>query len=436
MRYYSTSDASHTVPLEHAVLHGLAPGGGLYMPQTIAPLPEAFLRNLAAMSLPEIGYAVANYALQGDVEANALHDIVTETLSFPIPLVEIAPGRYVLELFHGPTMCFKDIGARFMGRLLRYFHDRHYGWSDIHVLVATSGDTGAAVASGLLDVPGVRLTVLYPQEQISYAQEAQFASLGRNVTALEVKGNYDDCKRLVAEALLDGELTRELHLTTATTVNIARLLPQTFYYFYAYAQLLAAGADTPQIVFSVPSANLGNLASGLLAQRMGLPVKRFVSVENRNNIFYNYIRTGRFTPRDSVYSIAPALDAGNPTNFPRITALTGSHEQTCRDVHAYCFDDSDIAQTMRQVYARHDYQFDPHSAIAWRGLEADLGDGETGVSLATAHPGKFRTIVEDIMNREIPLPASLARSLSAPRRVTTITNGFNAFRRYLLSQAQ
>lgn len=435
MLYYSTNDPKHTATLEQAVMRGLAPDGGLYMPQIVAKLPPAFLNNMAGMSLAEIGFAVANFAFQGDIEADALHDIIFSVFTpndFPITLIRIDGNRFVLELFHGPTMAFKDVGALFMGQLLRHFRQTNPDWKDVHVLVATSGDTGAAVANGMLGVPGVRVTVLYPQDTLSYAQEAQFASLGQNVTALEVEGSYDDCKNLVNEALLDAELNKKMRMTTATTVNVARLVSQTIYYFYAYAQLCARGSQEPPVI-AVPSANLGNLASGILARKMGLPVKRFVSVENQNNIFYNYIATGQWQPRPSVASVAPALDAGNPTNFPRLTDMLGGLDEIRQVVHAYSYDDDAIVDTMREVWEKHHYQFDPHSAIAWRGLNDDLAGGEVGISLATAHPAKFRGIVEDKMGRNIDLPARLARHFNGTRRVNTISNGYGSLRRLLLS---
>ena len=278
--------------LEEAVIHAVAPDGGLYMPQSVPRLPLAFIRNMANMSLQEIGYAIANFAFQGDVDATVLHDIVYDTLNFPMPIHQLESGQFVLELFHGPTMAFKDVGARFMGRLLAYFKRKHSDWPVINVLVPTSGDTGAAVASGFCDVPGVHVYVLYPQDKVSYSQEAQFATLGHNVTAVMVNGTYDDCKSLVEQALMDKSLNSRMQLTTATTINVARLIPQTFYYFYAVAELMRQGEDVSNLVISVPCANLGNLASGLLARAMGLPVKRFVSVENDNNIFYHYVQTG------------------------------------------------------------------------------------------------------------------------------------------------
>ena len=289
------------------------------------------------------------------------------------------------------------------------------------------------MANGFAQVPGIHVYVLYPQDGISYVQEAQFASSGSNVTALEVRGTFDDCKHMVEQAFMDEDLNRQITLTSATSINIARLLPQTFYYFYAYAQLMNISHEAASnFIIAIPSANLGNLASGILARRMGLPVKRFVSVENVNNIFYQYLNTGRFTPRPSVYSIAPALDAGNPTNFARITAMLGDVQQVREVVHGYSFNDDEIIQTITQVNQEHGYTLDPHSAIAWRGMEQDLQPGETGITLATAHPAKFPQPVEAAIGHELEMPLQLVRFLRGTRHVTTINSGYNALRNFLL----
>ena len=303
----------------------------------------------------------------------------------------------------------------------------------VNVIVPTSGDTGSAVANGFAHVRGVHVYVLYPRDGVSYVQEAQFASLGGNVTALEVNGSFDDCKQLAEQAFRDPELNRQLTLTSATTINVARLLPQTFYYFWAYAQLLQRGHAGKPLVVAVPCANLGNLASGLMARAMGLPITRFVSVENENNIFYNYVCTGQFTPRPSVTSIAPALDAGNPTNFARVTALLGDVEQVRQVVHARSYTDTDILDTIAHVFGEHQYLLDPQSAIAWRGLADDLQPGETGITLATAHPAKFSATVEAATGRPVDMPLQLVRFLQGTRHVTPLNNGYTALRKFLLS---
>jgi len=435
MRYYSTHNRQHWASLEQVVTTGLAPDGGLYMPECLPRLPKAFLRNLAAMSLQELAYAVASYALKGDVPADVLHDVVYDAFNFDIPLVKTVGGRYVLELFHGPTMAFKDVGTRFMARLLNSYRSLHPGTSTLNVLVPTSGDTGSAVANSFWHMPGVNVFVLYPRGAVNKIQKSQFAALGGNVTAIEVNGSFDDCKQLVEEAFMDAELNAAMRLTSAMSINYARIIPQMVYYFWAYAQLLRRHEDCDQLVFFVPCSNLGNLASGLMAQAMGLPVKRFVSVENQNNIFYHYVKSGVFTPKPTQYSIAPALDAGCPNNFGRIVALLGSHENICRHVHAYSYDDNQIIETIRQTYHDEDYLLDPHTAVAYRAVDEDLQPGETPIVLSTAHPAKLKTLMERIIEEPLILPAQLARFASSDFHVTRMPNGFTAFKHLLLYTA-
>ncbi len=435
MRYYSTHNRQHWASLEQVVTTGLAPDGGLYMPECLPRLPKAFLRNLAAMSLQELAYAVASYALKGDVPADVLHDVVYDAFNFDIPLVKTVGGRYVLELFHGPTMAFKDVGTRFMARLLNSYRSLHPGTSTLNVLVPTSGDTGSAVANSFWHMPGVNVFVLYPRGAVNKIQKSQFAALGGNVTAIEVNGSFDDCKQLVEEAFMDAELNAAMRLTSAMSINYARIIPQMVYYFWAYAQLLRRHEDCDQLVFFVPCSNLGNLASGLMAQAMGLPVKRFVSVENQNNIFYHYVKSGVFTPKPTQYSIAPALDAGCPNNFGRIVALLGSHENICRHVHAYSYDDNQIIETIRQTYHDEDYLLDPHTAVAYRAVDEDLRPGETPIVLSTAHPAKLKTLMERIIEEPLILPAQLARFASSDFHVTRMPNGFTAFKHLLLYTA-
>ena len=435
MLYYSTRHNSPDVTLEQAVLKGLAADGGLYMPRSIPRLPQAFLHNFKNMTLQDLGYAIAHVAFHGDIEASVLHDIIGDTLTFDMPLRHIEDNKYVMELFHGPTMAFKDVGARFMGALARYYMNKHGQFDTVNVLVPTSGDTGGAVAGSFRNVPGVNVWILYPQDSISYLQEAQFASLGGNIHAIEVNGTFDDCKRLVEQAFMDSELNRKMLLTSATSINVARLVPQTIYYFWAYAQLAQMGKDVNNLVFSVPCANLGNLVSGLVAQAIGLPVKRFVAAENENHIFHDYMTTGKFMPRPSAGSIAPALDAGNPTNFERIIDITGNVEKAREMIHSYAYTDQQIIDMMNDVHKQHGYIIEPHSAFAYKALCDDLQPGETGVSLATAHPAKFSTQVEMAIGHEIVVPTQLRDFLSGTRHVTPMSSGYNAFKRLLLDNA-
>lgn len=433
MQYYSTRHNSTDVSLEQAVLKGLAADGGLYLPRTIPRLPRAFLLNTKAMSLKEMAYAIANVAFHGDIEASVIMKLVNDTLTYDMPLQYMGDNRYIMELFHGPTMAFKDVGARFMGSMLKHFMNKRGKSDSVHVLVPTSGDTGGAVAGGLHNVPGVTVWILFPQDSISYIQEAQFASLGGNIHAVEVNGTFDDCKKLVEQAFKDTELNKHIQLTSATSINVARIVPQTFYYFWAYASLLREGKNVDNLVFSIPCANLGNLVSGLTAQAMGLPVKRFVASENVNCIFHNYMNTGKFEPRPSIPSMAPALDAGNPTNFERIVELTGSLDEARRIIHSYAYEDNLIAHTIRDTAQQHDYLLDPHSAIAYRALCEDLKPGETGIALATAHPAKFSSQVEMATGNEVHVPQQLRNYFTGTRQVTTISSGYTAFRRLLQS---
>ena len=433
MIYYSTNNHQHTATLEQAVTKGLAPDGGLYMPENLPRLPQAFLRNMSAMSLQEMAYAIASFALKDDVPADVLHDIVFDAFDFDIPLVKTAAGNYVLELFHGPTMAFKDVGTRFMSRLLDYYRTLHPEWRTLNVLVPTSGDTGSAVANSFWHMPGVKVYVLFPRGAVNRIQKSQFATLGDNVTAIEVNGSFDDCKNLVEDAFMDAELNDAMRLTSAMSINYARIVPQMVYYFWAYTQLARKQEDVSNLVFAVPCSNLGNLASGLLAQQMGLPVKRFVSVENQNNIFYHYVKTGVFAPKPTVYSIAPALDAGCPNNFGRIVEILGDHENVCRHIHAYSYDDNQIIDTIMSTYDDEGYLLDPHTAVAYRALKADLQPGEVGVALATAHPAKLKHLMENIIEEPVILPAQLARFISSELKVKKMPNGFTAFKRLLLS---
>ncbi len=435
MRYYSTSNRQFTATLEQAVTKGLAPDGGLYMPERLPRLPKAVLLNMSGMTLQEVAYAIASFALNGDVPTDVLHDIVFDAFDFDIPLVKTTGGHYVLELFHGPTMAFKDVGTRFMARLLDYYRKLHPEWSTLNVLVPTSGDTGSAVANSFWRMPGVNVYVLYPRGAVNKIQKSQFASLGFNVTALEVNGSFDDCKSLVEKAFMDPELNDAMRLTSAMSINYARIVPQMVYYFWAYAQLVRYQVDTSNLVFAVPCSNLGNLASGLMAQAMGLPVKRFVSVENQNNIFYNYVKTGVFTPKPTQYSIAPALDAGCPNNFGRVVEIMGSYENLCRHIHAYSYNDNQIIDTIMRTYDDEGYLLDPHSAVAYRALAEDLQPGETGVTLATAHPAKLQHLMENIIEEPVILPSQLASFVSSDLSVKKMPNGFTAFKRLLLDNA-
>lgn len=435
MKYYSTSGKAQPATLEEAVVHGLASDRGLFMPESIATLPKAFFNNIAEMSLPDIAYVVADTLFGGDIDPESLKRIVAETLNFDIPLRRVADNRYSLELFHGPTLAFKDVGARFMARLLGYFNARA-GRSDrpVNVLVATSGDTGSAVANGFLGVEGVRVFVLYPKGKVSPIQEAQFTTLGRNITALEVNGTFDDCQALVKSAFMDPELNEAMQLTSANSINVARFLPQMFYYFHAWAQLAAMGRDTSNVVVAVPSGNFGNITAGLIGKRMGLPIKRFIAANNANDIFYQYLQSGVYTPRPSTATIANAMDVGDPSNFARVLDLYGhSHEAITADISGCTYTDEQIADTMRTTLDSEGYLLDPHGAVAYRALLEHLEPGETGIFLETAHPAKFKDTVEQITGSKVAIPTRLAAFLKGEKQTVPMSRAFAPFKKYLLS---
>ncbi|MEG1562577.1 MAG: threonine synthase [Bacteroides sp.] len=432
MNYYSTNHQAPLASLEEAVVKGLASDKGLFMPERINALPSEFFETIDTLSFPEIAYRVAEAFFGDDLPAAELKQIVYDTLSFDTPLVEVAPRHYALELFHGPTLAFKDVGARFMARLLGHFIRKRGQQSLVNVLVATSGDTGSAVANGFLGVDGIHVYVLYPKGKVSEIQEKQFTTLGQNITALEVDGTFDDCQALVKSAFMDKELNAHLTLTSANSINVARFLPQSFYYFYAYAQLKRMGR-AGKVVFCVPSGNFGNLTAGLFAKRMGLPVKRFIAANNRNNVFYDYLMTGDYRPRPSVTTLANAMDVGDPSNFARVLALyAGLHEDILADISATWYGDEDIRQEVKRTFASAHYLLDPHGACALRALQEGLQADETGVFLETAHPAKFRDTVEAAIGEKIAIPAPLQAFMEGEKQNVPMTKAFEEFKAYLL----
>ena len=433
MNYYSTNHHSPAATLQEAVVRGLAPDRGLYMPEHIHPLPSDFYEGIDRLSLPDIACRVADAFFGDDIPQDTLHELVRDTLSFDIPLVPVTVCIHSLELFHGPTLAFKDVGARFMARLLGYFIRRE-GAGEVNVLVATSGDTGSAVANGFLGVEGIRVYVLYPKGKVSEIQEKQFTTLGRNITALEVDGTFDDCQALVKDAFMDGELNARLRLTSANSINVARFLPQSYYYFHAYAQLKREGrADN--VVVCVPSGNFGNLTAGLFAARMGLPIGRFIAANNRNDIFYQYLRTGIYTPRPSIATIANAMDVGDPSNFARVLDLYGgSHEAIASDISGATYTDEQIAETVRHTWEKHHYLLDPHGACGFRALSEGLRDGETGFFLETAHPAKFKDTVEHIIQEPVAIPAKLQAFMQGEKQSIPMDKEFEAFKQFLMKQ--
>ncbi|MDE6561958.1 MAG: threonine synthase [Muribaculaceae bacterium] len=434
MRYYSTNHSVPDVSLSEAVVKGLAADRGLFMPEKIERLPESFFDNIDKLSLQDIAVRVAEAFFGEDVEPKALENIVRDTLSFDTPVVEVEKDIYSLELFHGPTLAFKDVGARFMARLLQYFISKKTDGKTVNVLVATSGDTGSAVANGFLGVEGIHVYVLYPKGKVSPIQECQFTTLGRNITAIEVDGNFDDCQRLVKSAFLDEELNEKMLLTSANSINVARFLPQAFYYFSGYAQLKAKG-KAEDIMVCVPSGNFGNITAGLIAHRMGLPIKRFIAANNANDIFYNYLQTGEYNPKASVQTLANAMDVGDPSNFARVLDLyAGKHEVIASLISGTTFSDAEIAVTMKECYEKTGYVLDPHGACGYLALKQLLKEGETGLFLETAHPAKFHDTVVEIIGKEIAIPKRLQEFMKGEKKSVAMTSDFTDFKNYLLSE--
>lgn len=442
MMYYSTNGRAPQATLREAVERGLAPDRGLYMPDHIQQLPASFFDRIDQLTFQEMSFEVARAFFGGDVDDASLKRIVTDTLAFETPLRRVEEGIYSLELFHGPTLAFKDVGARFMARLLQYFihkdcEGRPMAGGEVNVLVATSGDTGSAVANGFLGVDGIHVYVLYPKGKVSRIQESQFTTLGRNITALEVDGVFDDCQALVKNAFMDSELNAHMTLTSANSINVARFLPQAFYYFNAYAQLkrVAAVADPSNHVVCVPSGNFGNITAGLFAKRMGLPVKRFVAANNANDIFYNYLQTGKYCPQPSKQTLANAMDVGDPSNFARILDLYANQWADIKaDISGATYTDDRIREAMRQCYEATGYVLDPHGACGWRALKELLQPGEVGVFLETAHPAKFKEKVDDILGTDIAIPERLQAFMRGKKQSVEMANDFDAFKSFLMNQ--
>ena len=419
--------------LHEAVVKGLAGDRGLYMPETIKTLPQSFFDNIDKLSFQEIAFTVAQAFFGEDVNEEDLRKIVYDTLSFDCPVARVTDNIYSLELFHGPTLAFKDVGARFMARLLQYFI-RQEGNEEVNVLVATSGDTGSAVANGFLGVDGIHVYVLYPKGKVSKIQECQFSTLGKNITAVEVDGVFDDCQALVKNAFMDEELNNHMKLTSANSINVARFLPQAFYYFNAYARMKALG-KADEMVVCVPSGNFGNITAALFGHRMGLPIKRFIAANNANDIFYNYLQTGKYEPKASRQTIANAMDVGDPSNFARIYDLyKGDHSAVTSLISGATYSDDMIRETMRQCYADNGYILDPHGACGYRALSEQLKAGETGVFCETAHPAKFKDTVDSIIGAEVEIPERLAAFMKGEKQSVEMGKSFAEFKEYLISR--
>ncbi len=433
MHYYSTNKTSPLATLREAVVKGLASDRGLYMPEEIKQLPKEFFDNIESLSFQEIAFEVAKAFFGEDIENDDLKKIVYDTLSFDCPVVKVCDNIWSLELFHGPTLAFKDVGARFMARMLGHFN-RKEGKELVNVLVATSGDTGSAVANGFLGVEGIHVYVLYPKGKVSKIQESQFTTLGQNITAIEVDGVFDDCQALVKSAFMDKELNEHIRLTSANSINVARFLPQAFYYFNAYARMKEQGlADN--LVVCVPSGNFGNITAGLFGHRMGLPIKRFIAANNANDIFYNFLKTGVYEPKPSIQTIANAMDVGDPSNFARVYDLyKGNHDTITSIISGATYSDDQIRETMKTCFTENGYILDPHGACGYRALKEQLLPDETGVFLETAHPAKFKDTVESAINSPITIPDRLAKFMKGTKQSIPMSKEFANFKEFLLNE--
>ena len=447
MKYYSTNGKAPIADLHKAVVKGLAEDRGLYMPEKIKQLPQAFFDTIETKTFQEIAYTVADAFFGEDVDAESLKQIVYDTLSFDCPVVKVKENIYTLELFHGPTLAFKDVGARFMARLLQYFIRQEGKGEQVNVLVATSGDTGSAVANGFLGVEGIHVYVLYPKGKVSPIQECQFTTLGKNITAIEVDGVFDDCQALVKNAFMDAELNQHMKLTSANSINVARFLPQAFYYFNAYARMKQLSnseiGKSSNMVMCVPSGNFGNICSALFGHKQGLPIKRFIAANNANDIFYKYLQSGKYEPKASVQTLANAMDVGDPSNFARILNLYSQNGALSpEDTHAAItslisgatYSDEQIRQSMKQCYSETGYILDPHGACGYQALVDGLQPGEVGVFCETAHPAKFKEKVDDILGIDVTIPDRLAAFMKGQKQSVPMTKDFADFKSYLMKQ--
>ncbi len=431
MNYYSTNNNKLQSSLKKAVLTGMPADKGLYMPMKIKSLAREVLENLSAYSFQEISKIVCKQLID-DVDESVLDDIIDEAITFDAPLISLTDTIATLELFHGPTLAFKDFGARFMSRLMSYFMQS--SGEKLTIVVATSGDTGSAVANGFYEVDNIKVVVLYPSGKVSSIQEKQIATLGKNIIAVEVAGTFDDCQQMVKQALVDDQLQAKINITSANSINISRLIPQVFYYFHLYAQL--DKSEGGKIAVAVPSGNLGNLTAGLMAQKMGLPIDQFIAATNINDVVPEYLETGQFAPRPSVATISNAMDVGNPSNFARILELyDNDYERIHQLIKGYAFTDDQTREKIKQVFADTGYICDPHGAVGYSGLAAFLAkhpDFSKGIFLETAHPAKFNTIVENELNQPIEIPKRLSHYLEKEKTSVKLNNDYRKLQQLIL----
>ena len=430
MNYYSLNKQAPNASFKDAVIKGLAPDKGLYFPESITPLPKAFFENIDNLSYFEIAFEAIKQFVSPEIPETVLKTIVSDTLSFDFPIVKLNDNISTLELFHGPTMAFKDVGARFMARCLGYFNKNNT--NEVTVLVATSGDTGGAVANGFLGVKGVNVVILYPSGKVSDIQEMQLTTLGQNIKALEVSGTFDDCQAMVKTAFLDDELTSKMQLTSANSINVARWLPQLFYFMFAYKKLHNQYDD---IVFSVPSGNFGNVCAGMMAQQLGLPIKHFIASNNENNVVTRYLVSESYEPKPSVQTISNAMDVGAPSNFIRIQEIYKNKFDTLKDnLSSYSYSDDETKEALLEIYNTYNYVADPHGAVGYLGCKAYLKEHPKAhcVFLETAHPTKFLDVVEAVIKEKQALPPQI-QSVMGKQKVSTKITTYNELKSFLLS---
>ncbi len=434
MKYYSTNNKNKFFSFEESVMKGLADDGGLFMPESIPNLGKSFFENLEKNSFAETALEVSKHFVGDEIPQTRLEEIVTNAINFPAPIVEIDKNLLVLELFHGPTLAFKDFGARFMAKTMSYFAQKENSY--LNILVATSGDTGSAVANGFYDTPGINVYILYPKGKVSKIQEQQLTTLDKNITALEIDGTFDDCQRLVKTAFMDGELNTKMNLSSANSINIARLLPQSFYYMEAYKQI---PDKTLPVVFSVPSGNLGNITAGVMAKKMGLPIHKFIGATNKNDVFTDFIQCGYFNPRASVQTLSNAMDVGNPSNLARIVDLySNSIEEIRNDIYSATFNDDQTREAIKYFYEECDYVIDPHGAVGYLALEKFLKENSNtefnSVVLETAHPAKFKDVVEEELFIDVEIPDRLTACLQKEKKSIELSSEYSILKEYLFSK--
>ena len=429
MLLYNTANRSQTVSFETAVFQGLADQSGLFMPSMFPILPKSFFEEISEMTFPEMAYQVCFDLLAEEIGEKAIREICNEAFDFEVPLVPLGHHTYILELFHGPSLAFKDFGARFMARVMSYFNQ--YAKKSLHILVATSGDTGGAVAMGFYNVPGIQVTILFPKNRVSKYQEVQLTTLGGNIRAIEVDGSFDDCQALVKQAFQDSEISNKLGLTSANSINIARLIPQSLYYFWAWGQL----KTDEEPLFSVPSGNFGNICAGAFAKQMGLPVGRLIASVNANRVFTDYLDSGEFIPKNSISTLSNAMDVGNPSNFVRIEALLGDVNGVRDWFSSYSFSDQETQDALLDLWNQFGYASEPHAAVGYLGLEKfrkETGSKKPGIILGTAHPSKFLHVLPQIVQDQVEIPDSLLVLLDRKSEKKEISVDYKQFKTLLL----